>query len=138
MRFWIKLGFVFAMTLAILVPLGLIDGVIDDRQRNRAEAVAQIATTFAGGQVFGGPVLVVPYTDSVEVEVADAGGGTRKVRRDERFEWTYFPDSLVVGGSLKPSTRRLGLHAVRIYEWTGRADARFTVDIPAAKDPLAR
>lgn len=137
MRFWIKLGFVFAMTLAILVPLGLIDGVIDDRQRNRAEAVAQIATTFAGGQVFGGPVLVVPYTDSVEVEVADAGGGTRKVRRDERFEWTYFPDSLVVGGSLKPSTRRLGLHAVRIYEWTGRADARFTVDIPAAKDPLA-
>ncbi|TWI07358.1 cell envelope integrity protein CreD [Aerolutibacter ruishenii] len=137
MRFWIKFGFVFAMTLAILVPLGLIDGVVDDRQRNRAEAVAQISSTFAGAQVFGGPVLVVPYTDSVEVEVADTGGGTRKVRRDRQSTWTYFPDSLDVAGPLEPSTRRLGLHSVRVYEWAGRADARFTLDVPAASDPLA-
>ena len=135
MRFWIKLAFVFAMTLAILVPLGLIDGVIDDRQRNRAQAVEQIAATFAGAQVFGGPVLVVPYTDSVEVDVADAGGATRKVRRDQQFTWTYFPQSLDVSGPLTPSMRRLGLHAVRMYEWNGRADARFTIDIPAARDP---
>lgn len=137
MRFWMKLGFVFAMTLAILVALGLIDGVITDRQRNRAEAVAQIANTFAGAQVFGGPVLVVPYTDAVEVEVADGAGRTRTVRRDQSFQWTFFPESLDVGGGLTPSTRRLGLHAVRIYEWAGRADARFNVRVPVAKDPLA-
>ena len=77
MRFWIKLAFVFAMTLAILVPLALIDGVIDDRQRNRAEAVEQISATFAAAQVFGGPVLVIPYTESVEVDVANADGSTR-------------------------------------------------------------
>lgn len=137
MRFWIKLGFVFAMTLAILVPLALIDGVIDDRQKNRAEAVERISTTFAGAQVFGGPVLVVPFTDSVEVEVADGRGGTRKVRRDRQFQWTLFPETLDVGGPLKPSSRRLGLHAVRVYEWTGHADARFAADIPQASDPLA-
>lgn len=134
MRFWIKLGFVFAMTLAILVPLSLIDGVIDDRLENRAEAVEQISATFAGAQVFGGPVLVVPYTDSVEV--VDASG-TRKVRRDRQFQWTFFPETLEVGGPLKPSSRRLGLHAVRVYEWNGHADARFSADIPLAGDALA-
>lgn len=138
MRFWIKLGFVFAMTLAILVPLSLIDGVIDDRQENRAEAVAQISATFAGAQVFGGPVLIVPYTDSVEVDVTDANGVNRKVRRDQQFQWMFFPETLDVGGPLKPSTRRLGLHAVRVYEWSGHADARFAADIPLASDPLAR
>lgn len=137
MRFWIKLAFVFAMTLAILVPLALIDGVIDDRQRNRAEAVEQISATFAAAQVFGGPVLVVPYTESVEVDVTAADGGTRKVRRDEQRQWIYFPEVLEVGGPIKPSTRRLGLHAVRVYEWAGRAEARFAADIPATTDPLS-
>ena len=123
MRFWIKLAFVFAMTLAILVPLALIDGVIDDRQRNRAEAVEQISGTFAAAQVFGGPVLVIPYTESVEVDAAHADGGPRKMRRDEQRQWIFFPDTVEVGGPIKPSTRRLGLHAVRVYEWAGRADA---------------
>lgn len=137
MRFWIKMVFVAVMTLAILVPLALIDGVIDDRQRNRAEAVQQISATFAGAQVFAGPVLIVPYTDSVEVEVSDGGGGTRKIRRDETRRWTFFPDSLEVGGPLVPSTRRLGLHAVRVYEWDGLATARFAAQLPHATDPLA-
>ena len=136
MRFWIKLAFVFAMTLAILVPLALIDGVIEDRQRNRAEAVEQISATFAAAQVFGGPVLVVPYTESVEVDAAFEGG-TRKLRRDEQRQWVFFPEMLQVGGPIRPSTRRLGLHAVRVYEWAGRAEARFTVDIPTTSDPLA-
>ena len=137
MRFWIKLAFVFAMTLAILVPLALIDGVIDDRQRNRAEAVEQISGTFAAAQVFGGPVLVIPYTESAEVDAAHADGGPRKMRRDEQRQWIFFPDTVEVGGPIKPSTRRLGLHAVRVYEWAGRADARFSFDIPAATDPVA-
>jgi len=37
---------------------------------------------------------------------------------------------------LKPGTRKRGLHEVRVYEWQGRADARFDALIPADADPL--
>src|SRR5690606_19558303 len=61
MRLFLKLFLVLGMTLAILVPLLLIRGVIHDRQGYRAEAVADIARSYGGAQAFAGPVLVVPY-----------------------------------------------------------------------------
>ena len=68
MRLFLKIGFVVAMTLAILIPLLMIRGVIQDRQMYRAQAVSDIARSYAGAQSFAGPVLVVPYTEEVEVE----------------------------------------------------------------------
>jgi inner membrane protein len=80
-------------------------------------------------------MLVVPYVQTVEIEEKDAQGVARKVLREQDGRWTFFPESLSIGGELKPATRRLGLHEVRVYEWRARADARFEVDIPADADP---
>ena len=117
MRLWLKIFLVLGMTLAILVPLLMIRGVITDRQAYRTQAVASIARSYAGPQAFAGPVLVVPYTDTFEAEEKDEKGFVRKVLREESGRWTYFPTTLDVRGPLKPSTRRLGLHEVRVYEW---------------------
>ena len=48
--------------------------------------------------------------------------------------WTFFPETLDVGGELKPGTRRRGLHEVRVYEWQGHAAARFDVVVPVDVD----
>ena len=60
MRLWLKILMVLGMTLAILVPLVLVRGTIQERQAYRQEAVREVARSFGGRQVFGGPVLVVP------------------------------------------------------------------------------
>ena len=39
MRLWLKILMVAAMTLAILVPLAMVGGVVEERQSRRAEAV---------------------------------------------------------------------------------------------------
>ena len=130
MRLFLKLFLVLGMTLAILVPLLLIRGVIHDRQGYRAEAVADIARSYGGAQAFAGPVLVVPYTETVEVEETDRFGVVRKVRRDQARNWTFFPATLDVRGPLVPGTRKRGLHEVRVYEWKATAKARFDVRIP--------
>ncbi|HWI23798.1 MAG TPA: inner membrane CreD family protein, partial [Lysobacter sp.] len=125
MRLLLKTILVFAVTLAILIPLGLIHGTIDERQEYRNQAVANIARSYAGGQAFAGPVLVVPYTETVEVEEKDAQGIAHKVMRDVDRRWTFFPSTLRVQGTLTPDTRQLGLHKVRVYEWQGQALADF-------------
>ena len=137
MRLLLKLFFVFAMTVAIMIPLMLIRGTISERQFYRNQAVANIARSSAGAQAFSGPVLVVPYVETIEVEEKnDDGEVVRKVKRDgEAGHWTFFPDRLEVRGKLLPNTRRLGLHEVRVYELQALAQANFDVRIPADANP---
>ena len=137
MRLWLKILMVLGMTLAILVPLMLIRGVIHDREAYRAEAVREIARSEAGAQGLAGPVLVVPWTETVEVEEKNnAGEVVRKVKRDgESGQWLFFPESLALDGTMKPYTRRRGLHEVRMYELSAQLMADFKVQVPRDFDP---
>ncbi|WP_407352271.1 cell envelope integrity protein CreD [Luteimonas sp. R10] len=135
MKLALKILMVLAMTLAILVPLTMIRGVIHDRQVYRAQAVERVARSYAGAQGVAGPVLVVPYVETVEVEEKDTQGVTRKVLRERDGRWTFFPEVLEIGGRIAPSTRRVGLHEVRVYELAAEMSARFAARIPVDPDP---
>ena len=64
MRLGLKFAMVIGMTLAILVPLLMIRGVIEERQSYRNEVVRDIAGKYGGRQTVAGPVLVVPYEEN--------------------------------------------------------------------------
>jgi inner membrane protein len=135
MRLSIKMLFVAAMTLAILIPLAMIRSTIHERQAYRQQAVADIARSYAGSQALSGPVLVVPYVDTIEVEEKDAQGNVRRVSREQASHWTFFPKALDISGHLKPDVRKRGLHEVRIYELRGIAKASFEATVPADAKP---
>lgn len=135
MRVWLKMLMVLGLTLAILVPLLMIGGVIDERQNYRAQAVATVARSYAGAQAFSGPALVVPYEDTWVSEEKDDKGVVKHVVHREQGRWTYFPARLEVEGEIVPRERKLGLYKVLVYEWQGKAKAGFAADIPA--DPVA-
>ncbi len=130
MRLFLKMFIVAGVTLAIFIALLMIGGVIHDRQMYRAQAVSDVARSYAGAQSFTGPVLVVPYTQLDEVEETDKFNNPRKVWREKTHYWTFFPTTLDVSGPMVPSTRKRGMHEVRVYEWKGSAKARFEVTIP--------
>lgn len=130
MRLGLKMFVVAGLTLAILVPLMLIFGTIQERQRYRDDVVRDVAANFGGRQVLAGPVLVVPYTDLAVEDVEQPDGTVRRVTRRSSGQWTYFPDTLAVDGVLDPDTRRRGLHEVRVYQWAGTAAAAFDAVLP--------
>ncbi len=134
MRLGLKILMVLGMTLAILIPLSMIRGTIHERQAYRETAVATVARSYAGEQAITGPVLVVPYVEIVEVEEKDAVGASHRVRREQAGHWTYFPTTMEIGGKLLPSTRRLGIHEVRVYEFNATTNAAFHVRIPGDTD----
>lgn len=138
MKLALKILMVALLTLAILVPLALVRGTIQERQGYRNDVVRDVAASFGGRQVLGGPVLVVPYTELVDEEVTDGSGETRRVVKRRRGEWIFFPETLRVDGVLQPDIRRRGLHEVRVYEWEGSTDARFDVRIPGDDAGAAR
>lgn len=138
MRLGLKTVMVVVLTLAILVPLLMIRGTIQERAAYRDQAVADVAANFGGAQVFAGPVLVVPYVETLQEEVAGGDGFTRSVTRKVQGQWAFFPTTLSVDGTLVPDTRRRGLHQVRVYEWNGRSEATFDVIIPADAEGVQR
>jgi inner membrane protein len=136
MRIGLKMLMVAVLTLAILLPLAMIRGTITERQAYRRQAVADIARSYAGAQTFAGPVLVVPYSERVEVEERDAQGFAHKAWRRQAKQWVFFPRTLDVRGRLQPGTRKRGLHEVRVYELRDAvANADFDARLPVA-DPL--
>jgi len=137
MRLALKIGTVFGLTMALLVPLGMIRGTVHDRQQHRAEAVETVARSTAGEQVVAGPVLIVPYSDRVVTLRTDADGNRHPVVKEQPGQWVFFPDSLDVGGHLRPMPRRLGLHEVRVYEFDARMKASFKVQLPRDEDPAS-
>ena len=111
MRLMLKILIIAGLSLAILVPLVLIRAVIQDREQHRAAAVARIASSEAGAQTLSAPVLVVPYTERVEVEQTDGQGRpTGRVWRDRSGVWTFFPKTMEMTGDRK-STRLNSSHA---------------------------
>lgn len=137
MRFGLKVLAVVGMALAILLPLAMIRSTIDGRQAYREEAVATVARSFAGEQRLAGPVLVVPFVETIEVEEKDEHGVTRTVHRERPGQWTIFPSTLDINGTLRPSTRRLGLHEVRVYELDAGIIAAFKGRVPDDGDASA-
>lgn len=138
MRLWLKIAMVGAMTLAILIPLLSIRGVIADRQRYRTQAVQEIAASVGGAQTIAGPVLVVPYSVLVERETSDKAGVAITVRKRVERKWLYFPQRLEVQGDLLPEKRQRGLHRVRVYQWRGDVRAQFNAVIPPQIDFAAQ
>ena len=137
MRLLLKILMVIGMTIAILVPLMMIRGTIEERQMYRREAVQTVARSSAGAQAFSGPVLMVPYTELVEVEEKDNAGVIRKVQREESGIWTFFPETLEAAGTMKPIMRKIGLHEVRKYEFDTRVHAQFRAAVPNDAGALA-
>src|SRR4051812_25395592 len=82
---FLKTLIVLALTLLIAVPLSLIDSTISERMQYREEAVHSIATDSVGEQTVIGPLLVIPYTDEWEEEVA-IPPKTKKIKRNGEWE----------------------------------------------------
>lgn len=109
-----------ALTLALNIPLGLVSGVIADRQAHESEAAGNIADSWGRAQTFVGPMMVLPYRP------AD-GNWTRAL--------TLLPEQLSIDGKVVPEQRRRGLFTVTVYNAALDVVAEFST--VAVRDLLA-
>src|SRR5213078_3640115 len=89
----IKLIGVGVLILLLLIPLGMIRGVLSDRLNRRNEAVADITSSWGREQCVIGPVLIVPYQYRFKT-VKEVPGPDGKVEKREVEQtagaWAYF------------------------------------------------
>jgi inner membrane protein len=135
MRLAFKTLTVGGLTVALLIALATIRGTVQERQRYRAEAVAEVARSTAGAQSLEGPILFVPFSDRVVTLQVDGNGVKRPVEQIKKGTWVFFPESQAVRGTMRSLPRMRGLHEVRVFELDTTLRAAFRVRIPHDDDP---
>jgi len=59
--YW-KAAFIFLLILLLLIPNGLIQSLISERQNTKHQVQNEIANSWGNRQTISGPILAVPYT----------------------------------------------------------------------------
>jgi inner membrane protein len=106
-----------ALTLALLVPLVMVQGTVSERAGRREEAVREVSGTWGAPQTFGGPVLSIPYT------IAWTDGSGRPQRAQHRVQ--VLARELRIDGAVVPEQRRRGIFEVMVYRTELKVSGRF-------------
>ena len=103
----VKMFVIAILILLFLIPLGMINAVIRERESNRFIAEADIIGLWGGEQVVGGPFLNVPYI----IRRKDEEGNVEEFRQLAHF----LPEVLEIEGVVEPETRNRGIYEVTVY-----------------------
>jgi inner membrane protein len=125
----IKLIGVGALVLLLLIPLGMITGVLSDRLQRRNEAVYDITSSWGREQNLIGPVLMIPYQYRFKT-VKEVPGKDGKVEKREVEEtasaWAYFlPEMLNVNGDAETQKLKRGIYEAAVFRAQVKLSGRF-------------
>jgi inner membrane protein len=127
----IKLIGVGVLILLLLIPFGMIRGVLSDRLSRRNEAVADITSSWGREQCVIGPVLIIPYQYRFKT-VKEVPGKDGKVEKREVEEtagaWAYFlPELLNVNGDAETQMLHRGIYEAAVFRAQVKLSGRFAV-----------
>ena len=123
-----KLGTIALLILLLMIPLLLIDGLVNERQGARDDVLRDIARSSSYAQQVTGPIMVVPYRKKVL---------TWKTRKDseERYQEEsieqgrlyFLPERFLLDGDVRTELRYRGIYQARLYHSDSQINGEFKV-----------
>jgi len=103
----IKLFFIGILILLLMIPSGMINSIISERQQTQRSAVQEVSSKWGNLQTIGGPVLTIPYS----VYWKDDDGETHTKTEEAHF----LPELLNVKGEVNPHIKKRSIFEVMLY-----------------------
>ncbi len=95
------------LILILLIPMGMIKSVIQEREEQRHSAIKEVSNKWAGKQLLNGPILTIPvvYERKIDKEMIPY------------TKWFHLlPDQYNVNGKVIPKKLRRGIYEIVVYE----------------------
>jgi len=109
------------LVLLLLIPAYFVEELIKEREQRQKDAYEEVSSKWAGSQIITGPVLVLPYAETV----ANVSGPPSILRKQAYL----LPDKLTITGDMKPEERHRGIYQVMLYSSTLNISGKFS-EIP--------
>lgn len=114
-----KSAIIAVIALLLLIPLGMIQSVISERENTARDVENNISDQFGNEQTLVGPILNVP----VEKTTTDKDGIITKER-----SWLHImPSKLDIETNLEPEIRYRGIYKTAVYNSTSNISGSFTI-----------
>ena len=103
----IKAGIIFILVLLLLIPTYSVKELIAEREARQKEAIAEVSQKWAGKQSITGPLLVIPYWQTI----TDTVNKTRVVKHTAFI----LPTDLAIQSVVVPQEKHRGIYKVMLY-----------------------
>jgi len=121
-----KILFIGALTVALMVLLALISGLISERSQYRHQVDAEIANTWSGAQTVIGPILAIPYQTRYTEQIWDDRDKLYHSRDVDNWHIQYvLPEQLNIDVQVNTEQRSRGIYSVPVYTADIRMDGQF-------------
>ncbi|MDR0784816.1 MAG: cell envelope integrity protein CreD [Treponema sp.] len=103
------------LVLLLLIPLGMIRGLINERRRTAQDAETEIMKAWGGNLIIAGPIVVIHGTRTEEIRTKTEKDGERVEIQKIPFSLAITPKQLDVKAAFKTETRRRGIFSVPLF-----------------------
>jgi inner membrane protein len=111
--------FLGVLTLILLIPLGMIGDLVQERESRKSDVESTITAQWGGAQTILGPILAVPYRYVTE-------GGTDANPRTAVSHLFFLPKHLDIAATVKTERRAKSIYQVLVYGGTAKLSGTFT------------
>ena len=109
------------MVLLLMIPAYFVQNLIREREERQKEAFTEVSSKWAGRQNITGPVLVIPYTETMPAN---------NIQSTASKKLAYvLPDKLIIQSVVNPEKRYRGIYQVMLYSSDIKISGRFN-EIP--------
>src|ERR1043165_2792257 len=125
-----KLGIIMGLSLLLMLPLTMIQGLIGERQGLRDGVLREMARESVDAQLVAGPIILVPYKQRVvDLVSEEKEGKTTTTRRERQVEGrlALMPERLAIAGGLTSEMRHRGIYQAILYNAGLVLDGQFVV-----------
>ena len=123
-----KLGAIALLILLLLIPLLMINGIINERQELRDGVVMDIARSSSYSQQVSGPLMVVPFRKTVrEWKLNEKLNKRYEVLSEEQGRLYFLPEQFELDGQVQTELRARGIYQARLFHADNRISGRFVL-----------
>lgn len=117
------------LTLLLMIPIMMIDGLIRERSMYRASVLEDIARSSSKSQTITGPILVIPFTKTVSHTVPSTPTGKApSVETKTEQGYLYFLPTLYrADAELSTEIRRRGIYEALLYHSKTKLSGHYKV-----------
>ena len=119
----LKFAVIASLILFLLIPLIMIEGVINDRQRYQHEAFESIKQSWTGNQTIVGPLLVIPYEKRGPGKALSGFGQVSTVTEHKLI---IAPETLKINGHVNTEERQRGIYKIPVYTSDMKIEGTFS------------
>jgi inner membrane protein len=117
------------LMIVLLIPIGLIHGVVANRAQLQWQVEQTIADTSAGPQRIAGPILVVPYIERELLITKDDKGREKRSWSEHARHAVFIPVRSDIAANVKVEKKHKGLYKALVFQTASQMKASFEIPI---------